>query len=130
MLLLYVQITVARFRNVTNKMSCVQHQVQTLVRDHALVDVPRVSLYNRIQIVMRHHGHDKWHDTSTEFEAHMELFELLGISRERVVDSSHEVGKCLRWWSMLLVAVVVCCENNVDKILVYTRTPTRPCWRA
>ncbi|CAM9129006.1 unnamed protein product [Ectocarpus sp. 12 AP-2014] len=44
-----------------------------------------------IMIVMHHHGHDKWHDTSAELEAHMELFELIGISRERIVYTSHEV---------------------------------------
>ncbi|CAB1118780.1 unnamed protein product [Ectocarpus sp. CCAP 1310/34] len=44
-----------------------------------------------IMIVMHHHGHDKWHDTSVELEAHMELFELIGISRERIVYTSHEV---------------------------------------
>lgn len=62
-----------------------------------------MSLYNRVQIFMHSHGRDHWHDTSTELDTHMELFELLGISRERIIYTGHEVGKCLRWWRM------VCC---------------------
>ncbi|CAM9442082.1 unnamed protein product [Ectocarpus fasciculatus] len=44
-----------------------------------------------IMVLMHHHGRDKWHDTSTEIDAHMELFELLGISRERIIYTWHEV---------------------------------------
>ncbi|CBN75964.1 conserved unknown protein [Ectocarpus siliculosus] len=38
-----------------------------------------------IMIAVHFHDTDHWHDTSTELEAHMGMFEILGISRERII---------------------------------------------
>lgn len=45
-----------------------------------------------IKIAVHNHGHDKWHDTRKEYEAHLELLGLLGIARERVILVDDEVS--------------------------------------
>ncbi|CAB1105986.1 unnamed protein product [Ectocarpus sp. CCAP 1310/34] len=54
--------------------------------------LPRITLAldillenSEIMIAVHYHDTDKWHDTSTELEAHMGMFEILGISRERII---------------------------------------------
>lgn len=44
-----------------------------------------------IRIAVHHHGHDQWHDEGKEYDAHVELLELLGIRRERIVLVPDEV---------------------------------------
>ncbi|CAM9134740.1 unnamed protein product [Ectocarpus fasciculatus] len=38
-----------------------------------------------IMIAVHYHDIDRWHDTTTELEAHMDMFEILGISKKRII---------------------------------------------
>lgn len=60
------------------------------------MDVLRVSSNNRLQIAVHFHDTDRWHDTSAELEAHMGMFDILGISRERIILVKTRVRKDTR----------------------------------
>jgi len=45
-----------------------------------------------VQIAIHHHGSEgDWHDNSDLYNMHLELMELLGINRERIVPVRDEV---------------------------------------
>eukprot|EP00903_Cladosiphon_okamuranus_P015446 g14266.t1 len=63
--------------------------VEHLPRIMAFLDVLLEN--DDIKIAVHHHGHDKWHDTGREYDAHLEMLAMLGIRRERILLVKEEI---------------------------------------
>lgn len=48
-------------------------------------------LYTELQIAIHYHGGDTLHDISKLYEPHMELLELLGVDRKRIIHVEEDV---------------------------------------